>query len=95
MLTVRRVRDWYSQKVSSSSNSDSSNGGISNNSVDHNTAPSQAHGSPKVYMPDCHELLSGSKYKVMTEVSSNGRNNRPGERLNWNGIEVERAVDVV
>ena len=95
MLTVRRVRDWYSQKLSSSSNSGSSNGGASNNSIDHNTGSSQAHASPQVYMPDYHEALSGSKYKVMTEVSSNGRSNRPGERPNWNGIEVERAVDVV
>ena len=95
MLTVRRVRDWYSQKLSSSSNSGSSNGGASNNSIDHNTGSSQTHASPQVYMPDYHEALSGSKYKVMTEVSSNGRSNRPGERPNWNGIEVERAVDVV
>ena len=95
MLTVRRVRDWYSRKLSSLSSSDDSDEGASNGSTDPNMGFSQAHVLPQIYMSDYHEALSGSKYKVMTEVSSSGRNNKLREKPSSGGIEVERAVDVV
>ena len=102
MIEESRIRSWYSRKPSNSSNESSTVGRPSCNSIYYVARHRDTMDIPPAYIRTGNmsspDKITGHKYRVMTHITSEGRESKTSRRESRTPpevIEVKHAIDIV